>query len=146
MAFGGALLLLIGTFLPVLKLSVAIVNADYSLLGGGPFMDQMNQSADSPTSSFMMIGIILALLAVGTAVLVFMKIWPGLWATGGAALVVIGYGFFTLNSKISEAVKAAGESAAAVSSAIQPGWGWAVLLVGALLVLAAAFMSMQKAR
>ena len=144
LGYGGALLLLVGTFLPALKLSAIIINADYSLLGGGPFMAQMNASNGSPTTAFVFLGAIIALLAVATAVLVFMKIWPALWATGGLALIVIGYGFFSLTTKIGDAVKAAGSSGSAIASAIQPGWGWAVLLIGVLLVLATAFFARTR--
>ena len=146
LGIGGAILLLGGAWLPVLKLSGNVIGGDYSLLGGGPFMDQINASNDSLMQSFMTLGVILAVLAVATAVLVFMKIWPGLWATGGVALVTVGYGFFSLTSKIGDAVKAAGGSGSAVSNAFRPGWGWAVLFVGALTVLADAFLSQQHAR
>jgi hypothetical protein len=146
MGFGGSALLLIGTFLPALRISLLGVNADVGLLGGGVVADAMAKSADSPTQMFTMLGVVLAILGVASAVLVFMKIWPGLWASGGVALLAVAYGFFTLSSKISEAVKSAGSQGALVSSAVQPGYGWAVLLVGAGLVLGAAFMKQRSPR
>jgi hypothetical protein len=146
LGLGGTILLLVGTWLPVLKLSGNVIGGDYSLLGGGPFMDQINASKDSLMQSFMTLGIILAVLAVATAVLVLLRIWVGLWATGGVALATVGYGFFSLTSKLSDAVKAAGTSGSAVSSAFQPGWGWAVLFVGAAMVLGAALLSQGDRR
>ncbi len=153
MAYGGAALLLVGTFLPALKLSTgalgglaASVNVEYSLLGGGPGAELMAKSADSPTGMFVVLGVLFAALAVATAFLVLRKMWQPLFASGGIALVVVAYGFFTLTSKIGEAVKAAGAYGKQVSDMIQPGWGWAALLVGAGLILAAAVMKQQESR
>lgn len=143
---GGGVLLFIGTFLPVLRFSLQGIGVDYSLLAGGPGAETLAKSADSPTSMFMMLGIVLAIAGVASVALVVMKIWTGLWASGGVALLAVAYGFLTLTGKISDLVKSAGAQGSLVSAAIQPGWGWGVLFVGAALVLAAAFLSQQKAR
>jgi hypothetical protein len=143
---GGALLMLVGTFLPALRLSAIIINADYSLLGGGPFMDQMNASKDSPMAGFTILGLALAVLAVATAALIVLRIWQGLWVTGGLALAATGFGFFSVTSKIAAAVRNAGANGSAVSSVIQPGWGWAVMFVGAALVFGAALLSHRSVR
>jgi hypothetical protein len=122
----------------------------WALLGSAPAGGEaLSSAADSPTGMFMLIGIVLAVLAVATAVLVFQKMWIYLWATGGAAILAIGYGFLTLSSKLGEAKQAAGlagDLGKLISDAIQPGWGWAVLLVGAALILGAAFLKQQETR
>jgi hypothetical protein len=92
-------------------------------------------------------GIFVLILAVISIILVVMKIYKGLWITGVGSLWVMLYTFINLQSGISKMKKDLNTDLAdnpfrgiadmAVNS-VQIQWGWAVLVVGAGLVIASA--------
>lgn len=139
-AFAGAPLLLIGLFTPLVGLPFFTLNY-YSL---------------SQISSLAGLGFFLLLLCgVGAIVLAAKQRygvlrWPGL-----AALLIIAYTFFTIQSKLSEARAEMSKNMAstpemagspfkgvgdAFMSMIQMQWGWCVLTVGAVLLIVAGMM------
>ncbi len=144
--YGGALLLVVGTLLPALKLSAIVFNAEFSLLGGGPGFEAIRASANSPIQNFQILGVVLVAFAIGTVALMLIKMRFGLWATGALALAVTAYGYLTLNSKIAELIVSTGADPRALSGMIQPGSGWIALTAGSLLILASAFTSMLNGR
>jgi hypothetical protein len=127
LALLGAALLFFGAFSPVF--SVPIVGAQ-------TFMQ--NGQAQ---------GLIVIALAVVAAFFALTKRHRALWLPGLLALATIGYSYFSFRSELSgigddlpfrELREAALES-------VQLQWGWAVLLLGALLVCAAAFYGSANA-
>lgn len=121
----GALILLIGVFLPVL--SVPILGS-ISLLNNG--------KSD---------GIIILGLAIASAVLIFMDKIKLLWATGGISAALLIYDFYIVSSKISQTKAELREKlqgnpfggfADAMMSSVQLQFGWAVLFLGCIILLA----------
>ena len=125
----GAIILFVGTFAPIVSLPV-VVSQNYFQNGKGD-------------------GTILIGLAVVSALLVLLKKYEGLWLTGVISLGVLAFTFFNLQAKITgmdASLKAdlADNPFAAIGNvmlrSIQLQWGWAVLVVGALILVATAAM------
>ncbi len=133
LGLAGAALLFIGAFLPIVSLP-AVGSVNYFNNGQGD-------------------GTILIALALISALLVLIKRYKFLLVTGGLSLVLLGYTFFALNARIADA-KAALEAqlagnpfigiAQAAMQSVQMQWGWAVLVLGAVLLLAAWFMDSKR--
>ena len=131
----GAILLFVGAFLPIVSL---------------PFVGSVNYFNNGQGDGIIIVG-----LALISALLILIKRYRGLWATGGLSLLVLGYTFYTLSARIADA-KASMESqlagnpfigiAQAAMQSVQLQWGWAVLVLGAVLLLAAAVMSEVRLR
>jgi hypothetical protein len=131
----GAVLLFVGAFLPIVSLPI-VGSVNYFNNGQGD-------------------GIIIVGLALISALLILIRRYRGLWATGGLSLLMLGYTFYTLTARIADA-RASMESqlagnpfiglAQAAMQSVQLQWGWAVLVLGAVLLLATAVMSEVRLR
>jgi hypothetical protein len=126
MAFGGSVLLLLGAFLPALSVPV---------LGSISYFDNGKGA-----------GIFIVLLALASFILAARNRERFLLYTGSAsaALVLAGmlYLMFKIDKLKSELASDASDGlasafAGALSTTIQLQWGWAILLLGSLLVLSA---------
>ncbi len=125
----GSMVLFVGVFMPIV--SIPILGAqNYFQNGQG-------------------VGIIILILAGISALLCFGKNFKGLFATGLISLAVLAFTFLRFLSKMSEAkaemqkqigdnpFKGLGEMA---MQSVQLQWGWAVMVVGALLLIGVALM------
>jgi hypothetical protein len=125
----GAILLFFGVFAPIVSVPI-LGSLNYFHNGEGD-------------------GVIVLALAAATIALVFARLYKGLWLTGGGSLAVLAFTFINFQSKMSEVRTSmakdlagnpfAGLGEAALSS-VQLQWGWAVLVIGACLVIAAALV------
>lgn len=95
-------------------------------------------------------GVIVLALALISIVLVFAKKYAGLWITGTASLALILFPFINFQVRMSEMQdelesKLAGNPFRGIADitmqSIQLQWGWAVLVVGAVLLITAAAIS-----
>lgn len=123
--FFGVLLLFIGVFLPILSVPIM---GEISLFNNGK-SDGM---------------IILGLSVVSTA-LIFMDKIKLLWVTSGISTALLTYDFYMLSSKISQTKAELSEKmqgnpfggfADAMMSSVQLQFGWAVLFLGCIILLA----------
>ena len=123
----GSVVLFVGVFTPIISVPI-VGSVNYFQNGKGDGV----------------IVLIFALISIG---LVFAKKYGGLWVTGFGALAVMLFTFVNFQIRLSEmkdemAMKLAGNPfrgiADAAMQSIQLQWGWAVLIVGACLLIAAA--------
>jgi len=126
----GCIILLLGVFAPVVKAPV---------VGGINFLN------DNKTS-----GAIMLVLAIVSYVLIRFRYIKGLWATGLASFGVIIVSFIRLQRRLHEIRSDVDSSLAGTplsglgdfaSKSIQVQWGWAVLIIGAALIVLAASMA-----
>lgn len=90
-------------------------------------------------------GTIVLVLAVVSAVLALARRFPLLWFTGGASLGIVVYTFINFQTKIGEIeTNLQGNRFAGLLQSVQLHWGIAILVIGALLVIAAAAMPVNK--
>lgn len=132
LAMIGAALLFVGVFLPLVSMPI-IGNINYLYKGRGD-------------------GLIVLGLAIATALLVLTgRVRHILW-TGLASLGVIAFSFVRLQSAMAEMDARMDEElsdnpfrglAEAAMESIQIQWGWAILILGGLLVTYAGFMAMR---
>jgi hypothetical protein len=125
----GSIVLFIGVFTPIVSV---------------PIMGNMNYFQNGKGD-----GTLILILAVVTLVLVLMKKYKGLWFTGVGSLAVMAFTFINFQMKISD-MKSQMESELAgnpfrgladmAMQSVQLQWGWALLIVGAGLVIASAAM------
>lgn len=123
----GSIILFIGVFAPIVSI---------------PIMGNMNYFQNGKGD-----GTIVLVLAVVSLVLVLVKKYNGLWFTGLGSLAVMAFTFINFQMKMSEA-KAQMETELAgnpfrgladiAMQSVQLQWGWALLVVGAALVIASA--------
>ena len=125
--FAGAGLLLLGVFAPLFSAPV-IGSQNYIQSGQGD-------------------GIVILGLALITAIMVVLERYTVLWYTGLGSLLAIGYTFFEFQRRINDvraemAAELSGNPFAGLAEialdSVQLQWGWAVLLIGAILILVAA--------
>lgn len=118
LGFAGAALLAIGAFLPLV--SVPIVGSiTYINTGQGDGM------------------IVLGLAAI-SLLIVFARRFRALWITGLASLALLGYSFMNLRAAMALLELQLADNPFRGLANIQLQWGWAVLLLGIMLLLAAA--------
>lgn len=125
----GSGFLLVGVFCPIVSL---------------PIVGQMNYFQNGKGD-----GTIILVLAVGSAILCLARRFPLLWITGGGSLALLTYTFFKFQSGISEMKRKmqsdlsdnifSGLAEIAVES-VQLQWGFAILVIGAVLIVSAAAM------
>ncbi len=125
----GSIVLFIGIFMPIVSV---------------PIMGNMNYFQNGKGD-----GTIVLVLAGISLILVLAKKYNGLWFTGLGSLGIMLFTFINFQTKMSQA-KADMEAQLAgnpfrgladmAMQAVQLQWGWAVLIVGAALVIAAAAM------
>jgi hypothetical protein len=123
----GSIALFIGVFTPIVRV---------------PIMGNMNYFQNGKGG-----GMLILILAVVSLMLVLTKKYKGLWFTGVGSLAVMAFTFINFQMKISE-MKSQMESELAgnpfrgladmVMQSVQLQWGWALLIVGAGLVIAGA--------
>jgi hypothetical protein len=125
----GAIILFVGTFAPIVSFPV-VGSQNYFQNGKGD-------------------GTILIGLAVVSALLALLKKYEGLWLTGVVSFGVLAFTFFNLQAKItgmdaSMQADLADNPFAVIGNvmlqSIQLQWGWAVLVIGTLILIAAAAM------
>jgi hypothetical protein len=121
----GSALLAVGAFLPLV--SVPIV---------GSITYVHNGRGD---------GIIVLALAVLSALIVLAKRFRVLWLTGLASLALIGYSFLNIRAAIALMEMELANNPFRGLANVQLQWGWAVLIVGAVLLLATAGMRTPSA-
>jgi len=125
----GSLLLFLGVFAPIVSVPI-IGSQNYFQNGSGD-------------------GVVIAILALLSVVTVFTRRYRALWWTGLASLGVLVFTFVTFQMKLSQLKQQMNTELAdnpfkgladvAVQS-VQLQWGWAILVVGVVLVLVAAAM------
>jgi hypothetical protein len=125
----GSIVLFIGVFTPIVSV---------------PIMGNMNYFQNGKGD-----GTLILILAVVSLVLVLTKKYKGLWFTGVGSLAVMAFTFINFQMKISD-MKSQMESQLAgnpfrgladmAMQSVQLQWGWALLIVGAGLVIAGAAM------
>ncbi len=125
----GSIVLFIGVFTPIVSV---------------PIMGNMNYFQNGKGD-----GTLILILAVVSLVLVLTKKYKGLWFTGVGSLAVMAFTFINFQMKISD-MKSQMESELAgnpfrgladmAMQSVQLQWGWALLIVGAGLVIAGAAM------
>ena len=125
----GSATLFIGVFMPIVKLPI-VGELNYLHNGRGD-------------------GVFILILAVVSLVLVLIRWYRELWITSLGSAAVLAYTFFNLQSKIGQIETQMatdlkdnpfrGLADLAVKS-IQLQWGWAVLVIGIVLLIAAAAM------
>jgi hypothetical protein len=133
LAFIGSALLFIGVFCPMVSV---------------PIMGQMNYFQNGKGG-----GTIILVLALASAILAIVNRFRFLWLTGGASLVLLLVTFIRFQSRLSdmkEEVKTklhdnpfAGFADLAIES-VQIQWGLAVLVLGSVLVIAAAAIRQKR--
>lgn len=123
----GSIILFIGVFMPVVSAPI-VGNLNYFQNGKGD-------------------GIIIIGLALVSILLTLGKKYSGLWVTGLGALGVLGYTYYNINSKMSAAKDMVDKElvgnpfrglADIAMQSFQIQWGWAILIIGAVLVISAA--------
>ncbi len=137
LALIGALEVFVGVFAPIVSLP---------LLGSANFFGNGQNGS----------GVILLMLAVGSAVLVFFEKYRALWLTGLGALSVVTIKLVTFLTDMSRTAATLNAQLAntplqgfgtAVAQSIQLEWGWGLLFTGgALLVVAAAWSGSDENR
>lgn len=129
----GSIVLFIGVFTPIVSV---------------PIMGNMNYFQNGKGD-----GTFILILAVVSLVLVLSKKYKGLWVTGLGSLAVMAFTFVNFQMKISD-MKSQMESELAgnpfrgladmAMQSVQLQWGWALLIVGAGLIIASAAMKNES--
>lgn len=123
----GSAMLFVGVFTPLVNLPI-VGSMNYFMNGEGD-------------------GNIVLILAVISFLLVLTKKYEGLWLTGFASLGVMLFTFFNFqsimtNAKTEMQAQLAGNPFAGIGDlvmqSVQLQWGWAILIIGAILVICAA--------
>lgn len=123
----GSIILFIGVFAPIVSV---------------PIMGNMNYFQNGKGD-----GTIIIVLAVISLILTLTKKYKGLWVTGLVSLGVMSFTFINFQILLSEAKsQMAGELAGnpfsgladMVMGSVQLQWGWAILVIGAGMIIAAA--------
>jgi hypothetical protein len=119
----GGVLLVIGTFCP-------LVGVDF--LG-----QSMNVSYIGSVAGTSWEGMVLILLGIAGIILAVLRKTKLLLVPGILALAILAYNYFSFKSKFSEMMSQAGDRSTELENAVSMKWGWAVLILGALAMLAA---------
>jgi hypothetical protein len=131
----GSVVLFIGVFTPIVSLPV-VGNMNYFQNGRGD-------------------GVIVLVLAVVSLILVLIKRYRWLWLTGLLSLGVMVYTFVNFQLRMNEAKaqmeeKLAGNPFRGIADvamqSVQIQWGWAVMVIGAALLIAAAAVRESASR
>lgn len=118
----GGVLLIIGAFCPLI---------------GVDFLGQtMNVSYFSPQASWE--GIVMLLLGIASIALAVLRKFKLLLIPGILALAITAFDYFSFKSKFADALGAASETMREqMENAVSMKWGWIVLILGGLVLLAA---------
>jgi hypothetical protein len=120
----GGVLLIIGVFCPLIGIEMLGVNISYIGSVAGTSWE----------------GLVLILLGIAGIALAVLRKYKLLLVPGILALAILAYDYFSFKAKFSEAVAGAGERSAEIENAVSMKWGWIVLILGALALLAAGAM------
>jgi hypothetical protein len=129
----GSIVLFLGVFMPIVSVPI-IGSMNYFQNGKGD-------------------GVMILVLAVVSLLLVLTKQYKGLWLTGIGSLAVMAYTFINFQTKIADMKKQMQSEltgnlfqglADTAMQSIQLQWGWALLVVGAGLVIASAAMKNEN--
>ena len=127
LGIAGSAVLFLGTFMPIISVPI-MGNVNYFQNGKGD-------------------GVIIVVLAIISLLLSLKKEYKVLWGTGIASLALLGYTFFNLQSHLTQARSEMNSQLAdnpfrglgeVMMQSVQLQWGWAVLVIGAILVIGAA--------
>ena len=83
-------------------------------------------------------GVIVLALAAISALLVVAKRYRALWLTGLTSLALIGYSFMRMSSALASVERELADNPFRGLANVQMQWGWALLGIGGILLLAAA--------
>lgn len=128
----GAVILFVGTFAPIINVPVA---------------GSMNYFQNGKGDGTLIIG-----LAVISAVLALTRRYTGLWLTGAASLGLLSFTYLNLQAHLSGAQESIKVELAdnpfkglgdMMLQSVQIQWGWALLIVGALLLVGAAALKSE---
>ena len=122
----GGVLLIIGVFCPLVGVDIMGISQNFAYIGSGTGVD--------------MKGLILILLGIVGIALAVLRKYKMLLIPGILAIAILAYDYFSFKSRFSEAVSGAGARSAELENAVSMKWGWIVLLLGALALLAAGAM------
>lgn len=122
----GGVLLLIGVFCPLVGVDFMGQSMSVAYIGSG-----------TGTSWE---GLLLILLGIAAIALAVLRKYKLLLVPGIIALAILAYDYFSFKSKMSEMISGAGAQGTAVQDAVSMKWGWIVLILGALALLAAGAM------
>lgn len=121
--FTGTALLAVGAFLPLVSLPIV-----------GSITSVNNGQGD---------GMLVLVLAAISGLLVAAKRFRGLWLTGLVSLALIGFTFLRIQSMLTQLQIQLADNPFRGLMNVQLQWGWAVLILGVALLLAAAGMRVQ---
>ena len=129
----GSLILFVGVFMPIISMPM-IGNMNYFQNGKGD-------------------GVIIILLAFLSIIFSFSNKNKGLWFTGIGSLIVLLFTFINFQMKLSElksqmAIELEGNPFGGIADlamqSVQLQWGWAVLIVGTVMIIVSAVMKEEK--
>lgn len=129
LGLAGSVILFIGVFTPIISLPI-VGSMNYFQNGRGD-------------------GVILLLVAILSAFLTLAKRYRFLLFTGGGSLAILALTFITFQVRMSqmqsEMKKSLGDNpfaglAGTMMNSVQISWGWAILIIGAVLLIAAAII------
>ena len=126
----GGVLLLIGVFCPLVGVDFLGQSMTVSYIGSG-----------TGTSWE---GLLMILLGIAGIALAVLRKYKLLLIPGILSLAIIAYDYFSFKSKMSEMISAAGTRSAELESAVSMKWGWIVLILGGLALLAAGAMGRNQ--
>lgn len=138
LGIGGAVILLIGSFCPVISLPI---------VGGLSYLSALTKQLQNGTINDIGISATLVIVScVGSFAILFTRQFTFLWITAAIAMLAVGitmYGFMSLRSQIEKDMPDAADNlfaglARMAAEAIQPDFGLAIVVVGAGLLVAAA--------
>jgi len=127
LGIAGSLILFVGVFLPIVS---------------APMVGNMNCFQNGKAH-----GIVLIVLAVISLLLTLAQRNSWLWLTGIGSLATLGFTYYKIHAKMSDMEKMLGGKlegnpfrglADVVMQSVQMQWGWAVLIVGAVLLISSA--------
>jgi hypothetical protein len=122
----GGVLLIIGVFCPLIGVDIMGQSMNVSYLGSG------NTSWE---------GLVMILLGIAGIALAVLRKYKYLLILGVLAIAILAYDYFSFKSKLSERLAGAGDAVRdQMANAISMKWGWIVLILGALALIAAGAM------
>jgi uncharacterized membrane protein len=123
----GGVLLVIGVFCPLIGVDVLGQSMNVSYIGSG-----------TGTSWE---GLVLILIGIAGIALAVLRKAKYLLILGVVAIAILAYDYFSFKSKLSEQLAGAGDAVKEqMENAISMKWGWIVLILGALALIAAGAM------
>lgn len=133
----GSALLIIGIFLPIISVLGILTFSFFTFIAG-------SMPGEDPTgmvSIFRIIGIVILLLGIVSLVLTLKNNYKPLLGTGIVALGILVFVFIKLQSLFSQASESpGGAEMSRMGGGVGMGWGFYVLVLGAIALIVAAVM------